>query len=538
MHEFYRIIDEQANHVRDRLADLLDQGRIETGTVSLAPEPAEVAGLVEQARRTFQGGGGTHALSIDLPDGLPRVMADPGRIAQVLNNLFSNAARHSPESSPIRVVAERDGVHVAVSVSDNEGTSSFSIGDASVTEGGLGDGGPRVHGDAVAGGGHGDDGGLGDEHGAGRHGDGGHRLHRGQRHPQLREGGHLEDGDGTVTGDELDEANETLTVKLSSASDGLSIGDATATGTITDDDDRGLVFSPTSVTVTEASGTGRTATYRVALSSQPTGAVSVSVATADSTAATVLPATVSFTTSNWKTGQTVTVTGVDDTLDNTPDRTTEIGHTASGGDYASISGKVSVTVTDDESSSSFSIRDASVTEGESGTASLTFTVTLSPGAGHGDDGGVGDEHGAGRYGDGRRGRAYRDLSMAAIGDRAPPSAARSARALRAPTSPPPAQQREHEREDPGPRQGRHRRQAVHLVAGVIVERVIAESHRQGASLRSAPASRGSRPLTTAPRTLVQTGSYRTMPNLDPLHVVVDDLSRICPFSMPVDTPAS
>ena len=41
-------------------------------------------------------------------------------------------------------------------------------------------------------------------------------------------------------------------------------------------------------------------------------------------------------------------------------------------------------------------------------------------------------------------------------------------------------------------------------------------------------------MTTAPRTLVQTGSYRTMPNLDPLHVVVDDLSRSCRFSMVVD----
>ena len=68
-HEFFRIIDEQAGYMRGLLVDLLDQGRIETGTVSLAPEPAEVAGLVEQARHTFQGGGGTHALSIDLPDG-------------------------------------------------------------------------------------------------------------------------------------------------------------------------------------------------------------------------------------------------------------------------------------------------------------------------------------------------------------------------------------------------------------------------------------------------------------------------------------
>ena len=76
MHEFFRIIDEQANHMRGLLADLLDQGRIETGTVSLAPEPAEVADLVEQAKRTAQGDG-THALSIDLPDGL--TAGDGGR---------------------------------------------------------------------------------------------------------------------------------------------------------------------------------------------------------------------------------------------------------------------------------------------------------------------------------------------------------------------------------------------------------------------------------------------------------------------------
>ena len=121
MHEFFRIIDEQAGHMRGLLADLLDQGRIETGAVSVACEPAEVAGLVEQARSTFQGSGGTRALNIDLPDDLPRVMADPGRIVQVLNNLFSNASRHSPESLPIRVAARRDGMHVAISVSDEGG---------------------------------------------------------------------------------------------------------------------------------------------------------------------------------------------------------------------------------------------------------------------------------------------------------------------------------------------------------------------------------------------------------------------------------
>ena len=116
--EFYRIIDEQARHMRGLIGDLLDAGRIRAGTLSVAPRPTEVAALVEQARTTFLSGGRRHSVLIDLPPGLPRVMADRQRIVQVLNNLLTNAARHSPESSPIQVSAERDGAHVEISVTD------------------------------------------------------------------------------------------------------------------------------------------------------------------------------------------------------------------------------------------------------------------------------------------------------------------------------------------------------------------------------------------------------------------------------------
>ena len=118
MLQFFRVIDQQADHMRGLIGDLLDHGRIVTGTLSVSPEPAEVAALVDQARSTFLSGVANRSVSIDLPEALPRVMADRARIMQVLNNLLSNAARHSPESSPIRVSAERDGVHVAISVSD------------------------------------------------------------------------------------------------------------------------------------------------------------------------------------------------------------------------------------------------------------------------------------------------------------------------------------------------------------------------------------------------------------------------------------
>ena len=118
VHQFFRIINEQADHAQDLISDLLDAGRIDSGTLSVAPAPSEVAELVEGARNAFLGGGSRHAVLIDLPPDLPRVLADRRRIVQVLNNLLSNAARHSPESSSIRVAAACDGVHMAISVSD------------------------------------------------------------------------------------------------------------------------------------------------------------------------------------------------------------------------------------------------------------------------------------------------------------------------------------------------------------------------------------------------------------------------------------
>ena len=118
VHQFFRIIDEQANHMRGLISDLLDAGRIDAGTLSVLPVPTELAALVDTARNAFLSGGSTHTILIDLPSDLPPVLADRGRIVQVLNNLFSNTARFSLGSSPIRVAARRDGLHVAISVSD------------------------------------------------------------------------------------------------------------------------------------------------------------------------------------------------------------------------------------------------------------------------------------------------------------------------------------------------------------------------------------------------------------------------------------
>ncbi len=119
MREFFRIIVEQADRMRGLIADLLDTGRIDSGTLSVSPEPSAVADLVEGARSAFLNGDSRHSIVIDLAADLPPVMADRRRVVQVLNNLLANAARHSPASSVIRLAAVLDGQHVAFSVADD-----------------------------------------------------------------------------------------------------------------------------------------------------------------------------------------------------------------------------------------------------------------------------------------------------------------------------------------------------------------------------------------------------------------------------------
>ena len=124
------------------------------------------------------------------------------------------------------------------------------------------------------------------------------------------------------------------------------------------------------------------ATYTVGLDSQPTGTVTVTVASGDTKVATVSPKTLTFNAQNYA-AQTVTVTAVPDALDNAGDkRTTTITHTvsATGTDYAAVTAdSVTVEVTDDEDAPSGAITlaasPASLAEAANATT-VTVTATL------------------------------------------------------------------------------------------------------------------------------------------------------------------
>ncbi len=117
--QYHRIISEQADYMRDLVGNLIDVVRIDTGTLSVDPEPLEVPRVVDEARNTFISAGGRDNVRINLVPELPLVFADRRRLVQVFGNLLTNASRSSHETSTIRIDAVADDVHVAFSVSDD-----------------------------------------------------------------------------------------------------------------------------------------------------------------------------------------------------------------------------------------------------------------------------------------------------------------------------------------------------------------------------------------------------------------------------------
>ena len=149
--------------------------------------------------------------------------------------------------------------------------------------------------------------------------------------------------------------------------------------------DRGATMTPQSLTVAENGGTGH---YTVVLDAQPRSTVTVTFASADTNVATVRSALsdsrLLFGPGNWDIPQRVTVTGVDDDLDNPDDRrSTVIRHSLSGAGYNNVPGPpVRVTVTDDDGPGvgpqqrTATVSKSSLTLAE-GMGTDTYTVSLS-----------------------------------------------------------------------------------------------------------------------------------------------------------------
>ena len=116
-----KVIQEEGERIERLVGDLLDLARFEAGGISLAQESVDVDDVFERvAERHAKTAADKQVMIVVEPrdEGL-RLVGDPMRIEQAVQNLAANALKHTPPGGVVRLSARQDPARVTLSVSDN-----------------------------------------------------------------------------------------------------------------------------------------------------------------------------------------------------------------------------------------------------------------------------------------------------------------------------------------------------------------------------------------------------------------------------------
>lgn len=104
-------------NLADLLTNLLDVSRVQAGVLAVSLQPVDLEDLLPPVLDELSIKPGE--VSIDVPDDLPSVTADPVLLRRAIVNLLSNALRYSPAGSPPRLSASTFGGQVELRVADH-----------------------------------------------------------------------------------------------------------------------------------------------------------------------------------------------------------------------------------------------------------------------------------------------------------------------------------------------------------------------------------------------------------------------------------
>lgn len=118
--EFVRTIGNNVQRMQVLVSDLQDVSRIETGQLRLEALPVPLGAVLKDALQATlaQIEARSQEVTVEVPEDLPLVCADPARLAQILINLLSNASKYTPEGGDISMRADAAGQYVRCAVSD------------------------------------------------------------------------------------------------------------------------------------------------------------------------------------------------------------------------------------------------------------------------------------------------------------------------------------------------------------------------------------------------------------------------------------
>jgi K+-sensing histidine kinase KdpD len=116
--DFLVSIDKDADTLTRLVEDLLMMSRLEADALEVRKTPHHFIDVVAAVKERLDNLTIKHCLQIDVPDKLPSVDVDDGRLGEVLTNLVENAVKFSEEDTSICIKAVKEGNKVIVSVTD------------------------------------------------------------------------------------------------------------------------------------------------------------------------------------------------------------------------------------------------------------------------------------------------------------------------------------------------------------------------------------------------------------------------------------
>lgn len=118
---FLETIDRQSSRLHRLIEDLLAVSRIESQTDSSTLSPVSIRQLAEEVADELRSKAAGHEIELALPETLPLVETDPGKVHQILCNLVDNALKYTPAGTTVQVTASAHANGVSISVTDQGG---------------------------------------------------------------------------------------------------------------------------------------------------------------------------------------------------------------------------------------------------------------------------------------------------------------------------------------------------------------------------------------------------------------------------------
>jgi len=118
---FTEVILAHSERLTALINDILTLSRLEAKGAALELTPLDAGPVVRQAVQliTDRAAAEKIDLQVDLPAGLPQVLANPGSLEQVLVNLLDNAVKYTPGGGTVRIYCEDAGAFVRITVADS-----------------------------------------------------------------------------------------------------------------------------------------------------------------------------------------------------------------------------------------------------------------------------------------------------------------------------------------------------------------------------------------------------------------------------------